>query len=124
MLLIIFKISSISFWEVSGMINSGALVLTGSSWIPFPQTSVATEGITAGVVTSSMIGILAYVFTDVEITLGAAEGPRISFGGAIFGEKILPLRVTLLVPEMLLMSELSSSELSSSEICSICLTPW
>ena len=78
---------------------------------------MASEGITTGVVISSRIGVLADMFTGVEITLGVAEGPRIAFGGAIFGEKILPLWVTFLVLEMLLMLELSSSELSSSAVC-------
>ena len=74
--------------------------------------------------TSYRIGVLADMFTGVEITLGAAEGPKIAFGGAISGEKILPLRVTFLVLAMLLMSELYYSKLSSSAVCSICLTPW
>ena len=53
------------------------------------------------------------MFTGAGITLGAVEGPKITFGGAISGEKILPLRVILLVPAMFQMSEVSSSELSS-----------
>ena len=45
-----------------------------------------------------------------EVTFGAATGPKIAFRGAISGEKILPLRVILLVPAILLMSKSSSSE--------------
>ena len=62
------------------------------------------------------------MFTDAGVTLGVAEGPKIAFGGEISGEKILPLRVILLVPAMFPMSEVSSSELFSVD--SICLIPW
>ena len=62
------------------------------------------------------------MLTDTGVTLGATEGPKIAFGGAISGEKILPLWVILLGPAMFPMLEVSSSELSSFD--SIFLTPW
>ena len=105
------------------MTNGRALVLTGSSWIPFPLSSSAAEGTTTGVITSSiMTGVLADMLTGTGVTLGAAEGPKIALGGEISREEILPLRVILLVPAMFPMSEVSSSELSSVD--SICLIPW
>ena len=48
-----------------------------------------------------------------EVIFVTATGPTTAFGGEISGEKILPLRVILLVPVILLMSELSSLKLSS-----------
>ena len=78
-------------------------------WIPFPLSSAAAEGTTSGVTTSSIIGVIADMFTGTGVTLGEAEGPKISFGGAISREKILPLRVIFLVPAMFPMSEVSSS---------------
>ena len=62
------------------------------------------------------------MLTGTGVTLGAAEGSKIAFGGAISREKILPLRVILLVPAMFPMSEVSLSELYSVD--SICLIPW
>ena len=57
----------------------------------------------------SITGVLADMLTGTGVTLGVAEGPKISFGGVISGDKILPLRVILLVPAMFPMSEVSSS---------------
>ena len=73
---------------------------------------------------SLLEGTLAGTVTGVGVIFGMAAGPKTAVGGAISGEKILALRVTLLVPAMLPTSGLSSSELSSFAICLICLTPW
>ena len=83
---------------------------------------------TTGVVTASSIGALAEMIMGMEVTFRAAmgmiTGPETAFGGAISGEKILPLRVILLVPAMLLMSELTFSELESSATDQSYLIPW
>ena len=77
-----------------------------------------------GIVLSLSVGTLAGTITGVEVIFGTVTGPKTAIGGAISGEKILPLRVILLVPTILLMSELSSLELSSSAVSLICLIPW
>ena len=65
-----------------------------------------------GVVMASSIGALAEMIMGTEVTFGATTGmitgPENAFGGEIFGEKILSLRVILLVPAILLMSKSSS----------------
>ena len=80
----------------------------GASWIPLPLSAVTAEGTTLGVTISSIIGL----HTDILTGTGSLKGPKTSLGGAISGEKILPLRVILLVPVILPMSGVSSSELS------------
>ena len=80
-------------------------------------------GISAGVVSFFSSGALAHMIIGTEVTFGAATGPKIAFGGAISGEKILPLRVILLVPAILLMSESSSSELISLAASPSCRCP-
>ena len=64
------------------------------------------------------IGVLTEMIMGMGVTFGAATrmitGPEIAFGGEISGEKILPLRVILLVPAILLTSESSFSEFISS----------
>ena len=81
-----------------------------------------------GVVTALSIGVLAEMIMGVGVTFGAATriimGPETAFGGAISGEKILPLRVILLVPAILLMSESSSSEFISSAVDQSFLMTW
>ena len=81
-----------------------------------------------GVVTTLSIGLLAEMIMGVRVTFrvatGITTGPETAFGGAIIGEKILPLRVTLLVPTILPMSESSFSEFISSEAGQSCLMPW
>ena len=77
-----------------------------------------------GIVLSLLVGTLAGTVTGIGVIFGMATGLKTVVGEAISGENILPLRVTLLVPAMLLMSGLSFSELSSSMVCTICLTPW
>ena len=77
-----------------------------------------------GVVTTSSIGALAEMIMGTKVTFGAATGPKNAFRGAIYGEKILPLRVILLVLAILLMSELNLSELESSVAAQSCLIPW
>ena len=57
-----------------------------------------------GIVLSMLVGTLAGTITGTDVIFGMATGPEIAFGGAISGEKILPLRVIFLVPAMLLMS--------------------
>ena len=96
--------------EVSGIVNDWAFVRTGSTKILFPRVSVARVlvGMIIGVVTASSIGLLAEMIMGMGSNFGAATwiitGPETTFGGAISGEKILPLQVILLVPAILLMS--------------------
>ena len=64
------------------------------------------------------IGVLAEINVGLGTAFGGTAtgmitGPETAFRGVISGEKILPLRVILLVPAMLLMSELTFSELES-----------
>ena len=77
-----------------------------------------------GIALSLLAGTFAGTVTGIGVIFGMTAGPKTAVGGAISGEKILSLRVTFLVPEMLPMSGVSSSELSSSAIYSICLTSW
>ena len=77
-----------------------------------------------GIVLSLSVGTLAGTIIGTEVIFGTATGPKTVVGGAISGEKILPLQVILLVPTIFLMSELSSSELSSSAVSSSYLIPW
>ena len=58
-----------------------------------------------------------------ETTTGMITGPEIAFGGAISGENILPLRVILLVPTMLLISESTFSDLEFAATGQSCLIP-
>ena len=92
----------------------------------FPRVSTVgvLVGITTEVVSSLLIGALTDMIIGTEVTFGAATGPKTTFGGAISGEKILPLRVILLVPTILLMSESSSLELISSAANPSYLIPW
>ena len=92
----------------------------------FPRVSAVgvLVGITAGVMSSLSIGALADMIIGTEVNFGAAMGPKTAFGGAISGEKILPLRVILLVLAILLMSEYSTSELIFSAANPSCLMPW
>ena len=57
-------------------------------------------------------------------TTGMITGLETAFGGAISGEKTLPLRVILLIPAILLISESTFSELESSIAGQSCLTLW
>ena len=70
-----------------------------------------------GVVMASSIGARTEIIMGTEVTFGEATGmitgPETAFGGAVSREKILPLRVILLVPAILLMSE-----------SYFCLMPW
>ena len=56
-------------------------------------------GITAGVVSSLPVGALADMIIGMEVTFGTTTGPKTAFGGAISGEKILTLRVILLISD-------------------------
>ena len=80
------------------------------------------------VVTALSIGLLAEMIMGVGVTFGASTGmitgPETAFRGAIYGEKILPLRVILLVPTILLTSESSFSKFISSVAGQSCLIPW
>ena len=96
----IFIISSISFWEVSGIANVCAFVRTGSIRILLPRVSVdsaarMSERVITGIVTVLSTGVLAEMIVGLGITFGAATwiitGPETTFGGAMSGEKILPL---------------------------------
>ena len=87
-------------------------------------------GVIARIVTSLSVGVLTEMIVGLGTSFGGATttrmvtGPETAFGGAIFGENILPLRVILLVPAILLISELSFSELVSSAAGQPCLIPW
>ena len=131
----IFRISSISFREVSGIANDCAFVQTGSIRILLREVSVDSAvgmsvGVITGVVSALLVGILVEMIVGLEIAFGGATttgmimDPETAFGGAIPGENILPLRVILLVPAILLISELTFSELESSVAGQSCLTPW
>ena len=76
-----------------------------------------SAGVIAGVVTALSVGVLAEMIVGLGIAFGGAittgmiTGPETAFRGAISGENILPLRVILLVPAILLISESTFSEL-------------
>ena len=121
----VFRISSISFREVSEIANVCAFVRTGSIKIHLPRVSVNSAagmsvGVIIGIVTVLSTGVLSEIIVGLGITFGGATttimitGPEINFGGEIYGEKTLPLRVSWLVPAMLLISESTFSELESS----------
>ena len=89
----------------------------GASWIPLPLSAVTAEGIASGASISSITGL----HTDILTGTGALEGLKTARGGEISGEKILPLRVILLVLAIFPISVVSSSEFSSTDL--ICFTP-
>ena len=90
----------------------------------FPLFSVVEVLVEIGIVLSLSVSTLAGIITGAEVIFGMATGPKTAFGGATSRENILPLRVILLVPEILLMSESSSSELTSSAANPSYLIPW
>ena len=110
----IFRISSISFREVSGIANDCAFIWTGSIRILLPRVSVnsaagVSVGMITGVVTALLVGVLVGMIIGLGtafggVTIGMITGPETAFGGAISGENILLLRVILLVPAILLIS--------------------
>ena len=116
--------SQFSHRITSGIDNDCVFVLTDSTRTPFPRFSVnLVAGVLVGMITWIVIALLVRVLVDTIVGLGIAfggetigriTGPKTAFGGAISGEKIMPLRVILLVPAILLMSELTFSELESS----------
>ena len=131
----IFRISSISFQEVSGIATDCSFVRTGSTIIPFPRVSVDSAvgmsvGVITGIVTVLSTGVSAEMIVGPGVTFGGGAtivmitSPEIAFGGAISGEKILPLQVTLLVSAILLMSASSSLEFISLAAGQSCLMPW
>ena len=71
----IFRISSISFWEVSRIANDCAFIWTGSIIILLPRVSVnlavgMSVGVITGVVSALLVGVLAEMIVGLEITLG------------------------------------------------------
>ena len=130
----IFRISSISFREVSGIANDCASVWTGSIRILLPRVSVdSAAGMSVGVITVVVTALLVGVLAEMIIGLGTAfggatttrmmTGPETAFRGAISRENILPLRVILLVPAILLILDSIFSELESSVAGQSCLIP-
>ena len=131
----IFRISSISFWEVLGIATDCAFFRTGSTRISLPRVTVDSAagmsvGVITGIITVLSIGVLAEMIVGLGITFGGATttrmimGPETAFGRAIYGENILPLQVILLVPAILLILESSFSELESSAVGQSCLISW
>ena len=94
------------------------------------STAEMSVGVISGILTSFSVGALVEMIVGLGIAFGGATttrmitGPETAFGGEIYGENILPLRVILLVPAILLISESTFSELESSTTGQSCLIPW
>ena len=91
----IFRISSISFREVSGITNDCTFVWTGSIRILLPRVSVDSAAgmlvrVMTGVVSALSVGVLVEMIVGLGTTFGGAittgmtTGPETTFGGEIY----------------------------------------
>ena len=74
------------------------------------RKTIVSSPTVSQIVTALSVGVLVEIMVGLGTTFGGATttgmitGPETAFGGAISGENILPLRVILLVPAILLIS--------------------